>query len=140
MVQSFVRASTVFLILAIFSLPSTGADTLAKPVAKVELLALVAGGALRENVVHEIEANGLGFRPDDAFRSRLKAAGADATILAAVNAAKLVAAPSPQSESEKAVLQHISDAASLLKDKRFTEAAEELNAVLTAGWAGPESG
>ncbi len=97
--QSFVRVSTVFLILSIFSLPSTGADTLAKPVAKVELLALVAGGALRENVVHEIGANGLGFRADDDYRSQLKAAGADATILAAVNAAKLVAAPSSQPES-----------------------------------------
>ncbi|PYU06023.1 MAG: hypothetical protein DMG33_09270, partial [Acidobacteria bacterium] len=127
------RASSALLVIAVLSQPNFVTETSPKPVAKVELLALVAGGALRENVVHEIEANGLGFRPDDEYRSQLKAAGADATLLAAVNAAKVVAAPPSQPESEKAVLQHMSNAASLMKDKHYTEAANELNEALAVG-------
>ena len=62
----------------------TGAQEKGKPLTNSELLALVAGNALNENVVHEIESRGLAFRPGDGFRSQLKDAGADARVLAAL--------------------------------------------------------
>jgi len=45
-----------------------------KPLANSELLALVAGNALNENVVHEIESGSLAFRPSDEYCSQLSAA------------------------------------------------------------------
>jgi hypothetical protein len=41
-----------------------------------ELLALVAGSALPENVVREITRRGLNFRPDQKYKGQLKEAGA----------------------------------------------------------------
>jgi len=54
-----------------------GAQEESKPLTNSELLALVAGNALNENVVHEIESRSLAFRPGDGYRSQLSAAGAD---------------------------------------------------------------
>jgi hypothetical protein len=61
----------------------------AKPFTNSELLALVAGNALNENVVHEIVSRGLAFRPGDGYRSQLSAAGADARVLAALGKAPI---------------------------------------------------
>ncbi|HTP45066.1 MAG TPA: hypothetical protein VMJ13_10890, partial [Candidatus Acidoferrum sp.] len=58
------------------------ADSPVKPLKAVELLALIAGNALPENIVHEISTQGLAFRPNDSYRALLKTAGADATIVA----------------------------------------------------------
>jgi hypothetical protein len=47
--------------------------------------------------VSEIQSRGLAFIPDDDYKSLLKTAGADATVLAALAAAKI--APASQAHS-----------------------------------------
>jgi len=71
-----------------------------RPLRKSELLALVAGGALPENVTVEIGSRGLGFRPDNSFRSQLEVAGANSAILHALDSAKTADA-SPDDRSDK---------------------------------------
>jgi hypothetical protein len=61
-----------------------------KPATDSELLALVAGNALSENIVHEIESRGLSFHPTNAYRAQLTAAGADPRVLAALSKATSV--------------------------------------------------
>jgi hypothetical protein len=64
----------------------------------------------------------------------LKTAGADPKILAAVDSAKVVVDQAPETESGKALLQHIATAGSMIKDKRNDEAANELTAAVTASF------
>ena len=55
--------------------PTTKASP--RPLRKSEILALVAGDILPDNIIMEIQADGLAFLPDDEFRSLLTSAGAD---------------------------------------------------------------
>src|ERR1700682_6016506 len=82
-------------VLALFllgvSLTAVGQSPL-KPMHASELLALVAGSALPENVVHEIIKRGLNFRPDQKYKGQLKEAGAANTVLTAILTARVVSA------------------------------------------------
>ena len=64
------------------------AQSAREPVTDSELLALVAGNALSENIVHEIATRGLAFRPGEQYLSLLTTAGGDAGLLAALKTAK----------------------------------------------------
>ena len=118
----------------------SAANSATKPLRASELLALVAGSALPENITSEIAADGLAFRPTDSYRGLLKAAGADPKILAAVDSAKIVVDQAPETESGQALLQHIATAGRMIKDKRNDEAANELTAAVTASFKSPECG
>src|SRR2546430_13006034 len=73
------------LIILVFNFVTlAAAEEKPRPLADRELLALVVGNALSENIVHEIQSRGLAFRPTDGYRSQLTDAGADARVLAAV--------------------------------------------------------
>src|ERR1700741_1536152 len=73
---------------------STGyAQTPGKPLTKGQLLALVAGNALSENVVRHVGVEGIGFRPSAEYRSLLVGAGADVAVLGAYDKAKATALP-----------------------------------------------
>ena len=67
------------------SCPITKADP--RPLSKTELLALVAASVLPENIASEIRSYGLDFKPDVAYNSLLKTAGADPKVFAALAAA-----------------------------------------------------
>ena len=82
--------------------PSTNPST--NPLGESKLLALVAGGAVSEDVAHDIAIAGLSFHPDDSYRSQLKEAGADAKVLAAVEAAKVVVSSTPLQKADKVTL------------------------------------
>src|SRR5260370_35832447 len=111
----------------------TGAQEKSKPLTTSELLALVAGNALNENVVHEIESRGLAFRPADEYRSQLTNAGADARVLAALGKAAISSAPGVADTKESSeLLQHLSAAGKFLRAEQYQEAAEELNGALQA--------
>ncbi|MGB6430585.1 MAG: tetratricopeptide repeat protein [Candidatus Acidiferrales bacterium] len=114
---------------AAFSRPAS--ETSAKPLGASELLALVAGGTQTENVVHEISADGLAFRPDDFYGSLLKKAGATDQVLAALDAARIVGDRSPEADSGKDLLQHLANAAALMNDRHYPEAAAELTSALS---------
>ena len=57
-----------------------------RPLTRSEVLALLAGGALPENVAKAIKKQGLTFKPDAAYTALAKRAGADAAILQALAA------------------------------------------------------
>jgi hypothetical protein len=52
-----------------------------------EVLALVAGQSLPESIVLQIKTREIDFRPDGAYRALLTAAGADPSVLQALDAA-----------------------------------------------------
>jgi tetratricopeptide (TPR) repeat protein len=102
-----------------------------KPLAAAELLALVAGDALSENVAHDIGSRGLAFTPSDAYRSELMTAGADARVLAALKTAKVSESSAGTGDKQGAeLLQHLATAGKLIRAKRYDQAAQELDAAL----------
>lgn len=103
-----------------------------------ELLGLVAGNALPENVVREVATNGQAFRPDDAYRTLLKTAGADAKILSALSSAKVSVERVPDTEA-KDLLQHLATAGKLMNEKRYDQTARELSDALTVSPQSPEA-
>src|SRR5580700_12228464 len=84
-----------------------------RPLSKAELLALVAGDILPENVAFDIQSRGLAFVPDASYKSLLKSAGADAKVFAAISAAKTSPSGNAEGPSDKELLQHLSHAGSL---------------------------
>jgi len=140
MAKSLARVAILLVLCGCGVMRGSAADSATKPLRASDLLALVAGSALPEDIVHEIAADGLAFRPSDSYRALLKTAGADPKILAAVDSAKVVVEQAPETESGKALLQHIATAGSNIKDKRNEEAANELTAAVTASFKSPECG
>jgi len=140
MAKSLARVAILLVLCGCGAMRGIAANSATKPLRASELLALAAGGALPENIVHEISADGLAFRPNDSYRALLKTAGADPKILAAVDSARVVVDQAPEAESGRALLQHIATAGSLIKEKRNEEAANELTAAVTANFKSPECG
>src|SRR2546425_2328216 len=81
------RYLVMLLILGSYT-PFANAQAARQPLTDSELIALVSGRALSENIVHEIQSRGLAFRPDDQYRSLITTAGGDAVVLAALKNAK----------------------------------------------------
>jgi tetratricopeptide (TPR) repeat protein len=111
-----------------------------QPVSDREVLALVAGNSLSEDIADEIAARGISFRPSEQFRALVIQAGGDTRVTTAIERAKTVQAGSdgapPASEQ---LLQHLSSAGKQIRVKKYEEAAQELSAALQSG-AGPEAG
>jgi tetratricopeptide (TPR) repeat protein len=102
-----------------------------KPLAGDELLALVAGEALSENIVHDIESRGLAFIPSEAYRSEITTAGADARVLAALKTARVSESPvGAGNKQDTEMLHHLAVAGKLIRAKQYDQAAEELDAAL----------
>jgi tetratricopeptide (TPR) repeat protein len=135
-------ACRFLLILAIlgFYVPLSFGQTTKEPLSERELLALVAGNALSENIVHEIETRGLEFPPGDQFRLLVTEAGADSRIIAALNSAKTSSASAPaENDAENKLLQHLAQAGKFVRNKQYGEATHELTAALQNG-GGTETG
>jgi anaerobic glycerol-3-phosphate dehydrogenase len=139
MAKGFVRAATL-VIACIGAIRVVSADTRHAPLRQTELLALVAGKALPENIAAEINADGLAFHPDDAYRSFLRDAGADAMVLKAVDSAKVNLPAGSEDRANPDVLRHISAAAKLMDAKKYQDAASELTAAVTESFKSPECG
>ncbi|HTQ84697.1 MAG TPA: tetratricopeptide repeat protein, partial [Candidatus Solibacter sp.] len=122
--------SSLAILVVIFSLSAQSKPS-PRPLSKSELLALVAGDVLPENVASDIGSNGLNFAPDDTYRSLLKTAGADARVLSAVDSAKVLTAGNPASPADANLLQHLSKAGSMIRASQYDEAAAEMSAALT---------
>jgi tetratricopeptide (TPR) repeat protein len=123
-------ALSLFIVMLGVSRVARGSATSSHPLRQTELLALVGGNALPENIVNEIRARGVAFRMDDSFRAQMTTAGATPSILAALGAAKTPAKDASEEKPDQALLQHIATAAKQLKDKHYDEAADELTATL----------
>jgi tetratricopeptide (TPR) repeat protein len=111
------------------------AQTTKPPLTDGELMALVAGNALSENIVQESNSRGLAFRPSDQYRSLMETAGADAALIAALSKAK-IAASGGGAANDKArdqLLQHLAPAGKLIRSKQFAEVSQELSEALQSG-------
>lgn len=100
------RAFALLIAAGLF-VPDASCQTEAKPLPAGELLALVPGNALPENIVTVVNVDGLAFKPDNNYRAMLKMAGADATVLSALTSAKITGDQNAQDESGKDFLQVI---------------------------------
>jgi tetratricopeptide (TPR) repeat protein len=124
----------IALLLVIFvchlSLGCRTASSVPRPLNKSELLALVAGESHPANVVAEINSNGLTFTPDAAYVALLKTAGADASILAALNTAKHSPSGNAAPVDSATLLSHLSNAGRLIRARQLDDAAAELSAAL----------
>jgi TolA-binding protein len=137
---SSVRRHLALLILVFGLVTLAAAQEKPKPLVDCELLALVAGNALSENIVYEIQSRGLAFHPRDGYRSQLTDAGADARVLAALGKATVSNQPAAAETKESSeFLQHLSAAGKLMRSKKYQEAAQELDSALQFG-NGPEAG
>src|SRR4029077_1372526 len=101
------RRLAILALLCAALMSGVAADSTTHPLRASELLALVAGHALPENVAREIATDGLAFRPDDSYHALLKTAGADAKILSALSSAKVLVLRAPDAEAAKDLLQHL---------------------------------
>lgn len=104
-----------------------------------ELLALVAGNALGENIVYEIESRGLAFRATEPYSALLVTAGADGAVLAAVGKAKTAETAKNKSNDTSELLRNLAQAGKLIRAKQYEEATAELQAALQAR-GGAETG
>ena len=120
------------------SCPITKADP--RPLGKTELLALVAANVLPENIASEIRSYGLDFKPDDAYNSLLKSAGADPKVFAALAAATTKNDGKPDRPADTGQLQHLSNAGKLIRTGHFDGAVAELTASLASDSDNPASG
>jgi tetratricopeptide (TPR) repeat protein len=107
-----------------------------RPLSKAELLALVAGDILSENIAFDIQSRGLAFVPDASYKSLLKSAGADAKVFAAISAAKTT----PETASDAQLLQHLSHAGEFIKSGKLDDAGDELTDALSRSSAKSEIG
>src|SRR5215831_13246995 len=95
-----------------------------KPLTDTELLSLVAGNALPENIAQDIQSRGLAFQPFAAYRSLLTDSAANSLILDALDRAKTSNTTANVTPSE--VLQHLAAAGKFIRSKQFEDATREL--------------
>jgi tetratricopeptide (TPR) repeat protein len=110
-----------------------------RALSKAELLSLVAGEILPENVAFQLRSRGISFVPDAAFKALVKSAGADSKILAALDKAKS-AATSPDTSDNLNLLKHLSQAGALLGSGQLDEAGNELTEAMSTTSAKSEIG
>jgi tetratricopeptide (TPR) repeat protein len=110
-----------------------------RPLTKSELLALVAGKVVPENVAFEIRSRGLNFVPDMAYNGLLKQAGADSRIFAALNSAKTSSTANSADESAE-LLRHLTNAGRFVRQDAPEAAAKELGIALAISSAKSQVG
>src|SRR6266853_2990930 len=96
-------------------------------VSPVQLMALIAGGALPENLSHDLESRGISFETDDNFISLANTAGASPIVRSALRNSKRISPPASRTLSEQALLQRLSYAGSLIHSGDTQAAARELS-------------
>ncbi|MGB8062027.1 MAG: tetratricopeptide repeat protein [Candidatus Sulfotelmatobacter sp.] len=138
MLKSAVRCSLLLLVLAILFSLNLLAQTASRPLRASEVLAVQAGGALEANIAHDITTRGLNFHPTDEFLLLMKKAGADETVMKALKTAKLDA--SAEAKPDQELLQQLSDAAALMKAKKYSDATTILSDALDKSFARLETG
>jgi tetratricopeptide (TPR) repeat protein len=112
-----------------------------KPLRRAEVLAMVAGRTLPVNIAHYVAVRGLSFRPTGAYQAQLKMAGADSSVLAALDKAKVSASPDANPDSSEIdLLKRLTNAAVFMNQKQYQKAVEELTTALTTSLAAPEAG
>ena len=115
MTKALIRAAILTILCGASAVIGIAAESAGKPLGQTELLALVAGAALPENLVQAINTDGLAFHTNDAYRAQLKNAGADDSILKALDGAKVSVASASDGKADPAILQHFGNAGAWIK-------------------------
>lgn len=135
------RSRIIFLLTALlflFAAPNI-VSAAPKPVTASELMSLVAGEALRDNVVRELRLRGVQFHADEEYRAELKAAGADAAVLDALGSATFFDAGSETTVVSVELIRHLSSAGAALRARNFESVMAELDAATAGSRPGPET-
>lgn len=135
------RSCLIFLLTALvllFAAPNI-VSAAPKPVTASELMSLVAGEALPDNVVRELRLRGVQFHADDEYRAQLKAAGADTAVLDALSTANFFDANLETPVVSAELIRHLSKAGAALRARNFDSAMAELDAATTGSRPGPET-
>jgi tetratricopeptide (TPR) repeat protein len=116
------------LLFAFLALACVAADQYPKrPLNDRVVVALVAGAALPESMVADIQVHGLNFHPSEQYLSRLAQIGANAAVIDTLKKAKVTAPEKGDSHPDDAtVLEHLFLAGEKLKAKSYIEAAKEV--------------
>ncbi len=138
MSKSAVRWSLFIFILGVLFSLHLVAQTTPRPLRASEVMALEAGGALQANIAHDVAGRGLNFHPTDEVLSLMKKAGADASVLEALKAAKVDA--SGDVKPDQQFLEQLSDAAVLMKAQKYGDATTKLSDALDRSFARMETG
>lgn len=138
MSKSGVRWSLFIFVLGVLFSLHLAAQTTPRPLRASEVMALEAGGALQANIAHDVAARGLNFHPRDEFLSLMKRAGADASVLEVLRAAKVDA--SGDVKPDQQLLEQLSDAAVLMKAQKYSDATTILSDALDKSFARLETG
>jgi len=109
-----------------------------RPLRASEVMALEAGGALQANIAHDIATRGLNFHPTADYLALFKNAGADEIILQALKSAKVDG--STDTKPDQQTLEQLSQAAVLMKAKKYAEATTLLSNSLDHSFARMETG
>lgn len=118
---------TLILVLAIFAL-SASAFAQSQPLSKADVIALVAGDALPENVAHWVQRRGVDFPLDEPTRTLLVRVGAPDLVLDAVRRAPRH--PAATSAAPAEVLDYLVRAGDLLRHKAHSHAQKEIDTAL----------
>ena len=138
--RSFCGRCLLAAILLFSCVPCGKAQSSRKPITDRELMALVAGGAVSEDIAAEIDGRGLAFRPNDPYRSLIATAGSDAVVVEALKKAKVIdGSGQTQIDKSNEYLEHIANAGKLVRGKQYEQAAKELAAAVQTDNA-PEAG
>src|ERR1700733_11891549 len=111
-----------------------------EPLRETQLLALVAGAALPENIVEAIRDRGVSFASDADFRAKLEAVGTDPRILEALDAAKVIVPEGAKEVPNKEAQKRIVEMATQYKSEKFPDDPRNLLAVIKDALGNPESG
>lgn len=104
-----------------------GNDYPKSPLSDRVVAALVAGGALPEDVVADVRDYGLSFHPDEQYLSRLQKSGATPMVLDALRNTKISKRASDgQLPTDAGVLDHILTASEKLRSNKLFDAAKEI--------------
>jgi tetratricopeptide (TPR) repeat protein len=103
-----------------------------RPIRRDELMALVSGHSLPENIAYELNHHGVCSAPTDHFKTLLSNAGAASKALTALNEAKIINCTPGDLPDDSAALEHMSRAGAEINAKQFQQATEELTSALNS--------
>jgi tetratricopeptide (TPR) repeat protein len=139
-VESVKRSWIISLVFCFATTLVTASEAPQQPLSRSELLALVAGGALGENIVLELKERAIGFTPTERYYQLLRQAGAGDTVLAAVKSSKANShSAATDDKLQEELLQHLACAGEFIRDRKYSDASRELNGALAASLDGPEA-
>ena len=106
-----------------------------QPLTDSELLALVAGNELSENIVQQIKLRGLAFRPKEQYGALIQTAGGDAAVMTALQNATIsdTGEPDQNDAAKEQLLKHLAAGGKLIRSQQYHEAEQELTSALQSG-------